>query len=381
MQATSELQAPTPVAERALHPRQLRLGELTPGDVERWETLARGAAEPNPFFEPAFVLPAVEHLGEPETSLLVVEDEEAWRACLPVRTLRIARLPAALRTWRHLYCFLGTPLVDPAAAVPAARSLLGLALDRGATAHLALERLTDRGPVARAIRAAAGQLGLVSVLDNGHERALLERRSTDDYLDSMRSHHRRELNRLGRRLEAALGGELTVTDEAGDEAALDAFLELERKGWKGRRETALASTPAHTAFFRDVCRGFAGDGRLQLLALYAGKRRVAMKCNLYSGEGGFCFKIAHDEELARFSPGVQLERENVRIFHDERNERWQDSCADPDNTMINRLWPDRRRLTTTVLARGGVRAAVSRRGLRAAQAVRTRERRRSSARS
>ncbi len=36
------------------------------------------------------------------------------------------------------------------------------------------------------------------------------------------------------------------------------------------------------------------------------------------------------------------------MFHEDRAEQWQDSCADPDNEMINRLWPDRRRLSTTV---------------------------------
>ena len=32
-----------------------------------------------------------------------------------------------------------------------------------------------------------------------------------------------------------------------------------------------------------------------------------MKCNVLSGDAVFCFKIAHDETFARFSPGVQLE--------------------------------------------------------------------------
>ena len=250
-------------------------------------------------------------------------------AYVPAGANRPARgLPAALGIWRHLYCFLGTPLLDADAAAPAVRSLLALGLDRAPARHLVLEHVRAGGTAAQATRTAAGQLGLVTVLDTSHERALLERRPTGGYLDAMRSHHRRELNRLGRRLETELEGGLSVTDEAGDEAALDAFLALERSGWKGRRETALASVPAHEAFFREVCRSFAADGRLQLLALYAGDRRVAMKCNLYSGEGGFCFKTAYDEQLARFSPGVQLERERVRVFHDERDER----CRTPAQT-------------------------------------------------
>ena len=37
-----------------------------------------------------------------------------------------------------------------------------------------------------------------------------------------------------------------------------------------------------------------------------------------------------------------------------------DSCADPDNQMINRLWADRARLCTVVLAKDGPAAAPTR---------------------
>ena len=108
---------------------------------------------------------------------------------------------------------------------------------------------------------------------------------------------------------------------------------------------------------------------------------MAVKCNLAAGNELFCFKIGHDAELRRYSPGVQLERGNVEVFHDQREERLMDSCADPANDMINRLWPDRRSIKSLVLTRRGARSVVSRHGLRAVHALRTRERRNSSARS
>jgi len=375
------LPATPPDVRNDLRARRLPLTEVTPDDIVRWDRLSRNAAEPNPFFEPACLLPAVRHLGDAGASLLVIEDEQAWRACLPVRTLRLAGRPAGLTTWRHAHCFLGTPLIDACAIAPAARALLGQLLDQAPARHVVLERMAADGPVANALRAAMKEVGLTTVLETVHERALLARRPAGDCPDSLGSHHRRELNRLGRRLQTELGGKRSVADEAGHEDAVDAFLSLERSGWKGRNETALGSAPGHAAFFRELCRGFEAEGRLQLLTLYMGERRVAMKCNLYSGAGGFCFKIAYDDELARCSPGVQLERENMRIFRDERVEPWQDSCADPDNTMINRLWPDRRRFITVVLARGVVRAAFLRQGLNAAQTARTIKRRTASARS
>lgn len=104
----------------------------------------------------------------------------------------------------------------------------------------------------------------------------------------------------------------------------------------------------------------------------AGGTTVAMKCNLLAGDAVFCFKIAFDEEWARFSPGVLLEVENVERFH-AGEATWMDSCADPDNAMINRLWPDRRRISTLLVPCGGVFGQSSRSGARVILAARRRK--------
>jgi hypothetical protein len=48
---------------------------------------------------------------------------------------------------------------------------------------------------------------------------------------------------------------------------------------------------------------------------------------------------------------------------------WMDSCADPDHEMINRLWPDRRELTTVALGKG-LMGTLSRGTFRAARRAR-----------
>jgi CelD/BcsL family acetyltransferase involved in cellulose biosynthesis len=100
-----------------------------------------------------------------------------------------------------------------------------------------------------------------------------------------------------------------------------------------------------------------------------------MKVNLLSGEAGYCFKIAHDETLAKRSPGVLLEVDMVERFHASTLRRL-DSCADPYNVMINRLWPDRRALVTLAFVVGGSRGRVAERELRTMQALRQLRRRR-----
>jgi CelD/BcsL family acetyltransferase involved in cellulose biosynthesis len=350
--------------------RRIRLAPGLPdSDLAAWHELAARAIEPNPFFEPRFALPAVEGLAHGGTvSLLVVEDGGAWRACMPVARARLGGVPT-LTSWRHDYGFLGTPLVDGEAPSDSLEALFAAAIGRGPTGLFLVDKLGAEGPVAAALDEAFGRLRIERLIARSHQRAALERRPEPTYFEHMRTKHRREVERVGRRLEEELGSS-EVIDRAGDEQAVERFLELESSGWKSERRTALGSSAAHAQFFRELCVGYAREGRLQLLSLEVGGRPLAMKCNLSTSRGTFCFKIAHDDSVRRFSPGVQLERANVEIFHEQREEPWQDSCADPDNEMINRLWPDRRTITTTLIGKSGARTAVARAALRSIRALR-----------
>jgi hypothetical protein len=130
------------------------------------------------------------------------------------------------------------------------------------------------------------------------------------------------------------------------------FLDLEKSGWKGRRGSAFAVDRKNRAFFLESVRGAFRRGRLMMLELRQGERTIAMKCNLLAGAGSFAFKIAYDEEYARFSPGVLLELENVRRLHARPEIAWMDSCATAGHSMIEGLWKDRRTIQTLLVSTG-----------------------------
>jgi CelD/BcsL family acetyltransferase involved in cellulose biosynthesis len=77
-----------------------------------------------------------------------------------------------------------------------------------------------------------------------------------------------------------------------------------------------------------------------------------MQCNLRAGDGIQCMKVAYDEELAAHSPGMQLEVASLELFEQDRRAAWMDSCAAPDNELINRLWPERTTIRTLILPTG-----------------------------
>src|SRR5207302_6985383 len=90
--------------------------------VSRWEELAAQAIEPNAFYEPWMLLPAVEFLGKGQDLLFVLvfapdqkRPEGPPRLCgfFPLQRRRWKRLPISfLSLWKHNYCFLCTPLIS-----------------------------------------------------------------------------------------------------------------------------------------------------------------------------------------------------------------------------------------------------------------------------
>jgi CelD/BcsL family acetyltransferase involved in cellulose biosynthesis len=318
------------------------------------------------------VLAAARGLGAgADVGLLSVRSAGEWTACLPVkRYSRWHRIPLpCLATWRHSYCLLGTPLLAAEDASASALALLDGMRGAGRVAFAALAWVPADGPVGQALSEAP-----VTGIDFERiSRATLIRRPQDDYLEGrVKGKHRREFRRMARALEEELGGELELVDRSEDAAAVEAFLELEASGWKGREGTALASNPAHAEFFREVSRAFVARGELELLFLQRGERIAAARYSLIAGGASFCFKVAYDEELSRSSPGRELELRLIDRFHEQGQLRWMDSCADSGNDLFDRLWPDRRDLLTQAFPAPGPLGTLAKGALRGAAAVRKR---------
>jgi CelD/BcsL family acetyltransferase involved in cellulose biosynthesis len=356
--------------------RVVPLAELGERDLAAWRRLSDRAAEPNPFFDPDFVLPAARALGEwDEVALLLLADGEEWAACLPVRRYRRwHRLPLpCLATWLHSYCLLGTPLLAPgreeealAAIVTAATAVAG--------AFAGFEWISATGPIAEGLAAAAPPRA--TEFDR-FSRATLERRPENDYLEGwVKSKDRRELRRRARLLGEELGGEPELVDRSEDDAAIETFLRLEASGWKGREGTALATIPGHPEFLRETARGFGERGAFRLFMLEAGGEAVAGRCSYVAAGVDFCFKIGYDERFSRFGPGRELELQMVDRFHADASLRMLDSCTAPDNDLYNRLWRDRRELASTAIPAPGARGRLAAPALRGAIALRERRRQR-----
>ena len=329
-------------------------------EVEAWDRLAGRAAEPNPFFESWYLLPSLRHL--PETDAVTVlrfEQDGELAGILPVvRPARYYRWPVPhLSSWLHANCFCGVPLVAKGCEAPFWRATLEWADGApGAALFMHLRGIVLGGPMHAALRGVIACDGRKITIVHNETRAMLASDlSPESYLEaSLSSKKRKELRRQANRL--ADEGEVSYERHTGADDIdqwCDQFFALEAAGWKGAAGSALACREGTAQLFRESLQGAAAQSRLERLTLRLSDRPIAMLATFLTPPGAFSYKTAFDEEFARFSPGVLLQRENLTML--ERPEiAWSDSCASADHPMIDHLWRERRKVGRISIAIGGL---------------------------
>lgn len=291
--------------------RALTFDEISaPAFVTAWQRLAHSASEPNPFYEPWFLLPSLKQWGAADHAAV-----KAWylddrlAGLLPIRRSTDYyghRVPHAAG-WLHANAFCGAPLILAGQEETFWRTLLAHC-DRypRAALWLHLPKLPADGPVDAALgRVLAGSGRVHTIAANEHRALLTGALSADAYLaQAMSAKKRKELRRRHNRL--AEEGNLTFerrADAEGVGAWADEFLTLEAAGWKGVEGSALASAPDTRAFFAEALAGAAAADRLERLALRLDGRAIALLANLITAPGAYSFKTAFAEDYAPFLAG------------------------------------------------------------------------------
>lgn len=347
---------------------------LSSSIAAQWIVLADQAAEPNSFAERWFLEPSLAVLAEPsDVRLAVVTSHSGLLVGMIPLTIKpkYGRIPVAnVQNWLHHNSFLGVPLVRRGMESQFWSVLLD-ALDRAdwAKGLLHINGLPENGRTLRGLQEAAASLGRPCAIVYRTRRALLKSaRTPQEYWEgNVRKKKRKELNRLANRL-GELGRVDYKTLAPGEDAQpwIAAFLALEKTGWKGKAGSAIGCDPKLTRFLESAVAGAHAISKLDFHRLDLDGKPIAMLINFLAAPGGFSFKIAFDEAYARYSPGVLIERYNLRIL-ENRDIEWIDSCAVEDHSMIDSLWSERRDIVRVSVPLGGPRAGFLFRACRAAE--------------
>ena len=339
--------------------------EVRAEHVGALECLADHASEPNPFYEPWMLVPALKTQPRGRLHMVMIwgpdpllkNAPQVLYGFLPLEEKRnLYNLPVRYyTTWKHNYCFLCTPLVRKGFERETLAGLFEwLETHKNRPAVLQFKYITAEGPVYQALVDVLRERKRAFCVWEVFNRALFKPRESAEHYQAaaFSGIHRKEFRRKQRALGEVSFRVASNVEEL--ERAQREFLEIEARGWKGREGTALSSAPEDREFFIEMTReGFARK-RVMLLSLYAEDRPIAVKCNLLSGAGSFAFKIGFDEEFEKLSPGALLELENIRVLHEHPEIEWMDSCASPVHFMINRMWLDRRTIQSIIVSTGKI---------------------------
>jgi CelD/BcsL family acetyltransferase involved in cellulose biosynthesis len=314
--------------------------------VTQWKELASRALVQNIFYEPEFALPASIPFGEGVELLVVTTEVSPLSRMVGLWPVRRSRrrwgLPVSVLVgWTHPYAPSGVPLLDREQAANALGVLLRAGeLFRDLPRRAFLSNIPDEGPFAELLSSLASTQNLRSQAFNQHTRAKLDAQPNDKYFDKTLSSRtqsklRQELRRIHR--EGQVSFETIVEPQAVNEAIED-YIALEGRGWKGRTGTAISCSPQESEFLRRTAQALSGDGRIRIHRLRLNGSTLASSVTFLSPSMAWYAKISYDESQAKNSPGSHLVMHATEEFLRDPALDWADSCAPPDHPLMRKFW-------------------------------------------
>ncbi len=327
---------------------------------EELEYLTYRAVEPNIFFNPRILAPAMPRLDDRQIRFITLRDEESERSRLRFLMPYSIERPgfnvgvSVIRAWSTPFGPLGSPLIDREDPVGIVEDVLDI-LSRP---HLKLPEvllipdIRINGAVASAFRQAAIGRNLPVVTTERHDRPILHSQlDGPSYIQlALGSHHRREFQRQRRRLEKL--GRLEFTESRDPEdvrVRTEEFLSLEASGWKGRKRTAMAIDRFRAAFAREALYGLAERDLCRVHTLDLDGRAIASLVVMRESGVAYTWKTAFDENYAGYSPGTLLMIDTTMKLLEDPNIIRADSLAVSDHAVMSRLWLEREPMATLAI--------------------------------
>ncbi len=355
--SSSNLPSPYATAARPADPAPMEFKWLSAEDLERnydqWRDLAEHAAKPNPDFGPDIVLAYARSAGLPKALRIASVWSNAagaprldalgfyvrqdFRWALPVKTWV---------NWNGPHFDSSEPLVRRSCDLQARRNLFDglsnnrqdktLILSKGQSGS-ADNPMDLLNPVLEQVP----MLDRQAIVSSYQRAALLSHWDPESYVaKGISGKFRQNVRRSIRKLDSlgALRFE-TVTDGRDLKRAVQDFLLLEKRSWKGRQGTALACDPQDLSF-AELALKSGGAPKVACDVLSLDGKAIAANVNLITGNCLFGFKSAFDDAYRKYSPGNISHYLAAQAILKVGTFVMADSSSLPGNP-IESIWPDR----------------------------------------
>jgi Acetyltransferase (GNAT) domain len=341
--------------------RLVTLKDISAQDERAWRELAARSLEPNPFFEPDFLVLNAKHFdGYAQSTLVVASEGSTFRGVLPIVAFEKPRIPPRMVTSTvgipTAVRLLGTPLIDKGTPDEAMGALLDALRD--AWMHkkwpgiVSLEKAGVDGPVMSCLQRMSHARSYPVFTKETWERGVVHRGGAWEH--PVGKNRGLKIGQKRRALARDLGMEVTLVDRTLDPSVVEDFLVMEMSGWKaGETGLAFGKDPAKVAWFHEWYERWSPSGRLVVLSLQVGDIPIAIEVFVRARDAIFCFRGAYDAAYARYGPGAMVLADCMSYLLEHTDATWMDSTTDKDNALFLELFPERRTLSMLYIGVGG----------------------------
>jgi CelD/BcsL family acetyltransferase involved in cellulose biosynthesis len=322
------------------------LDEIEPHQ-DAWRELMPRAQEDNFYLSPCFITAALKYHAAPGSYLVVFvycrdERGEQLLAVAPFTLMRTSiRLPLpALCGLSTPHGYLSHPLLDrDRAGVALATLWAWLEQPQHPWRLVYFNNICETSPFLPLIKSVLQKQRRRFRSHRMRARPMLDRHADfDAYLASLPPARRKNYRRCWKHLEAA--GQVEVhlhraLDDTNDLA--NRFMQIEQRSWKGMQGTAMGCEQADAEFFSDIVKTYGSENRLFFVELNFNGQLIAMTSDFICGQTLFAFKIAYDPAFQEFSPGMLVEIQTARFFH-ETPELAQGEGGTSDSSYLRSYW-------------------------------------------
>jgi CelD/BcsL family acetyltransferase involved in cellulose biosynthesis len=263
--------------------------------------------------------------------------------------------PALLEARPYNYCFLSTPVIDPAFVNEVVPAFFAAIRNNPALPNvISLREMDAESQAYAAIQKTIAEKHHAHLMLTESARPFVSRERGVKNSGSTRKKLRQDWNRL-----SALGKLEVVNERNGDagRSAFEHFLDLERRSWKGTEGTAILCNDHDAQFTRRLIGDLADDGNASVALLRLDDRPIAAQVVMYCGATAYTWKTAFDTEFAKYSPGSLLIDKLPEQLFASSDVQDIDSCS-AESSFMAQLWTGRKPMVDLVVDVGSRRSLV-----------------------
>jgi len=345
-----------------------------------WSKLFSNALDQNLYFTPQFLIPALRYFGTPGKYRVLF-----FYSKLGGTRELITMMPIAAKTRSFVlpckvasslaypHCYLCFPVIHKKHVSDSITALKNWLDSQKGFEVLEIVNTYEDSATWRTINDEVKKLGWVSSISDRYTRAMLKRRdSYDDYLQGISKRRRKRLRQTRKALsERGILAVNVYKDIIELPDLANRFMTLEKLGWKGETKSALASSANGKDFFNEVVAAAQPDAELFFTELTLDKIPIAMTANFIVNTDFFAFKVANDPAYAKFSPGIFLEYESIRLMYVDSDFQTADSGSEQDS-FVGNIWTEKQEMMILHLARNSLFARMCLLYMRTGKAIKQR---------